>query len=108
MNFFTIFGTLRAHIQKPFGQLTDRHTDGHTDANRKGRRAHIKCQKGPQGAYKKTKKTAGCCALPNKPRVSTSASWEGRGWGIGKAILVCVALLFAFINIVCNMKNKEW
>ena len=89
VNFFTIFGTLRdflhARIQKPFRWLTDRHThtDGRWDANRmgcwahikrigKGRRALIKCCKGPQGASKALKRAAGCCALPNKPRVSTS------------------------------------
>ena len=71
MNFFTIFGTLCACIQKPFRWLTDRHTDLCREANRKDCRAHIKHQKGPQGTYKMTKKTAGRCALPNKPRVST-------------------------------------
>ena len=34
---------------------------------------HIKRRKGPQGTYKTQKRTAGLCALPNKPRVSTKS-----------------------------------
>ena len=71
MIFYMIFGTLRAHIQKPFRWLTDRHTDRRKDVNRKGCRAHVKHRKGPQGAYEMLKRTTGRCALLKKPRIST-------------------------------------
>ena len=92
VNFFTIFGTLweflGASIQKPFRRLTDTQTrteratgcinrgseraDGHIQSVEKSRRAHIRRGKGSQGAYKAPKRAVGCCALPNKPRVSTT------------------------------------
>ena len=55
MNFFTIFGTLRACIQKPFRLFTDRDTERSRDVNRKDRWVHIKRWEGLQGTIRRRK-----------------------------------------------------